>query len=287
MDTAAQDEWSRRKLLAILGATCLVGLVLLLGLVLAVREALGASGGEDLAADPAVVVPAGLPGTPTDPDVAVEEARELPAGPERRAALASAPMLSVPPEAYRQGTPSTTPAPAIEVPVATTSGPAGVRSGFPQTPEGAVAQLAAIDTTVLHAMSIPVAHDVHAAWSQQGAAPAEEWVMTDNVRSFLDSARQMGQTKGPGVTITAQPVGGQVKGTDGDDWVVACVLLDIRAVITDEARVAYGHCEAMAWDGTRWVIAAGPSAAPGPSTWPGTDLAAEAGWRTWTSATGD
>jgi len=109
------------------------------------------------------------------------------------------------------------------------------------------------------------------------------------------------------VTVTVTPVAGMVKGVDGDDWVLACVLLDVQAVITTDARIAYGHCERMQWtDGTarksaddtggagnaggpeagggRWMIAPGPSPAPAPSTWPGTDLAIKAGWRTWVDA---
>jgi len=50
------------------------------------------------------------------------------------------------------------------------------------------------------------------------------------------------------------------------------------------ARIAFGHCERMQWQDTRWVIAAGAAPARAPSTWPGTDLAAEAGWRTWVPA---
>ena len=84
--------------------------------------------------------------------------------------------------------------------------------------------------------------------------------------------------------MTATPVAGQVKGTDGPDWVLACVLLDVRVVITAQARAAYGHCEAMTWEAGRWVIAPGQAPAPAPSTWPGTDLANEAGWRTWAPA---
>ncbi len=56
-------------------------------------------------------------------------------------------------------------------------GPAGVPSGFPHTPEGAVAQLAAIEVTVVEAMSIPTAHQVHAAWTLPGGVGAGEWAM--------------------------------------------------------------------------------------------------------------
>ncbi len=267
--TDSPVSWGRSRLLVILSAACAAVLVLVLGLVLAVRQAMA----------------------PSDPDAAQTEATStrhvvIPheRGPQRRAAVAGAPMLAVDPTAARAGAPATTPSPVIAVPAPTESGPAGVPSGLPHTPEGAVAQLAGIDTTVLVGMSIRQAHQVHRAWSAPGAVPADEWVMTANVAAFLAAAGQPGQTKEPHVAVTAVPVAGQVKGADGPDWVLACVLLEVTAVITEEARIAYGHCEPMAWQNSRWVIGPGPTPAAAPSTWPGTDLALAAGWATWAPA---
>lgn len=266
--TTTQEGWGRGRLLVILAVVCLLALILLIGLGLAVRQAL--TGGTATADHP--------------PDEATVSLGSQPESGQTRTELAAAPMAQVPPEAaIRPGTPATIPAPTIHIPPATTTGEAGVPTGYPHTPEGAVAQLAAIDTTVLPAMSIPFTHDVFAAWSADGARPAEEWAMTQNVAVFLGSAQQMGQEAGDGVQVSATPVGAQVKGTDGPDWVIACVLLDVQAVIEDRAQIAYGHCEAMTWQDDRWVIAAGPAAAPAPSTWPGTETAAEAGWMAWAS----
>ena len=36
-----------------------------------------------------------------------------------------------------------------------------------------------------------------------------------------------------------------MKGVDGPDWLVACVLLEVRATISAEARMGYGYCERM------------------------------------------
>ncbi|WP_344252349.1 hypothetical protein [Terrabacter carboxydivorans] len=217
-----------------------------------------------------------------------------------RDSIAAAPMLKVDPDIARQGVPSAHPAPTMLVPAATRPGPAGVPTGFPQTSAGAVAQLAAIESTVLQGMSIPQVNDVHHRWTRTGAVEVADWPLTQNVQAFLAAAGQ-GQSKDPAVTVTVTPVAGMVKGVDGDDWVLACVLLDVQAVITTDARIAYGHCERLRWtDGTdrrgadgaggagdragaagRWMIASGPSPAPAPSTWPGTDVAIRAGWRTW------
>ena len=101
-----------------------------------------------------------------------------------------------------------------------------------------------------------------------------------HVQSFLSTAR-MGSVKDPRTTVTVTPAAAQVKATDGPDWVVACVLSEVRAVINVEARMGFGYCERMQWDGSRWLIAPGEPPAVAPSTWPGTDLAFAAGWRTW------
>jgi len=195
--------------------------------------------------------------------------------------LAAQPMLQVPAAAASTPGVSTELAPVLVVPVADAVGPAGVPTGFPHTPEGAVAQLAAIEVTVVEAMSIPTAHAVHAAWSLPGGVSASEWAMTRNVQVFLTTVGDQGNTKDDSVLVTATPAAGQVKGTDGPDWVLACVLLDVRAAIATTARIGYGHCERMAWHDGRWQLAPGTPPAKAPSTWPGSDLALQAGWRPW------
>ncbi len=71
-----------------------------------------------------------------------------------------------------------------------------------------------------------------------------------------------------------------MKGTDGPDWVLACVLLDIRAAIVTDARIGYGHCERMTWH--RRTLADRPRhpTREGAVGGPGSDLALQAGWRT-------
>jgi hypothetical protein len=252
---------------------------LLAGLGYAVHSALTTTG----ATRPASTKPAA--------PAAGQAAARLPAGPARRDAIAAAPMLTVPPAAARSGTPAARPGPSMLVPPAGTVGPAEVATGFPRTSAGAVGQLAAITTTVLQGMSIERAHAVHEEWAAPGAVPAQDWDLVANIQAFLAAADGVQPGVDPGVTVAAVPVAGQVKGVDGPGWVLACVLLDVRARAATTARIAYGHCERMQWDptpltgdsstGGRWVIGPGKPPAPAPSTWPGTDLALEAGWRTW------
>jgi hypothetical protein len=270
MSTTTPQAWGRGKLLAILVAALAAGLALLAGLGLFIWQV--------LADDPAR--PVATEDTERPP-VVLDEADLPEDGPARREQIAHAQMLSVEdPRAYREGQVATTVAEPLGVPSPSRIGPVGIATGYPQTPEGAVAQLAAIDVAVIQGMSVPATHEIYLSWSTGGADPAR-WVMTGNVTDFLTAAGQSGQSKEAGLVVTAVPAAGQVKGTDGDDWTVACVLLELHARLVQEATVAYGHCEAMTWTGDRWVIDPTASVSPAPSTWPGTDLAAEAGWRPW------
>jgi hypothetical protein len=227
------------------------------------------------------------------------------AGRAHRDALATAPMLPVGPEAMRPTAPAATLAPRMTIPAATRVGLAGVPTGFPHTPEGAVGQLAAIETTVLNQMSITVTDRVHAAWALPGAPDVAHWELTRDVQAFLGQSGQ-GTATDLATTVSAVPSGAMVKGTDGPDWTLACVLLKVRATITVAAQIGYGYCEPMQWratspsgnpprrtrpgtdsstspgaDAGRWMIAPGIAAAHAPSTWPGSPLSVRAGWRTW------
>jgi hypothetical protein len=192
-------------------------------------------------------------------------------------------MLAVDPEASRPSALSAIPAGRIAIPAGTGTGPADVPSGFPRTPEGAVGQLAAIEVAVLQAMSFDYTAAVHRAWTSPGAPDVSAWPIAGNVRSFLGEAGIGGELD-PGATVQVQPVAAQVKGVDGTDWVLACVLVIVDAHVNVSARMGYGYCERMQWApaGRRWLIAPGVPAASAPSTWPGTDLARQAGWLTWT-----
>ena len=272
MSRAAQINssgvWGRPRLLATLAAGVVAVLLFALGLGLALFYGLRPAGGD----------------SPTRVAARVDVTG---AGPAHRDQVAAQPMLQVPSEDARRGVPAAVPGPVIQVPVATGSGPARVPTGFPRTPEGAVGQLAAIETTVLEGMSIPQANQVYDRWALPGGVGVANWALTRDVQSFLASAGQ-GTDKDAIVAVTATPAAAQVKGSDGPGWVLACVLLDVRATITASARIGYGYCERMQWQGAarnkvggRWMIGPGAPTAPAPCTWPGTDLAFKAGWRTW------
>src|SRR5690606_13352026 len=102
--------------------------------------------------------------------------------------IADAPMLTVDdPRAFREGDVARTVVDPLVVPAPSATGPVGVPTGYPRTPEGAVAQLAAIDVAVVQGMSVPATHQIYRSWSTGNADPGG-WVMTGNVTDFLTAA---------------------------------------------------------------------------------------------------
>ncbi len=258
--------WDRRRLLFVLGAVIAAGVALVIGLLFAVYFAIATatSGGHDSTA-----------ATP-----AQRHANAAATGQAHRDAVATEPMLTVGQNAAQPAPPAAVAAPTINIPGSTTQGPAGVPSGFPHTPEGAIGQLAALEQVVLQGMSIQQTNSIHASWALPGAPSVAQWPLTQNVQAFLGSA-QMGGSLDPTATVVITPLAAQVKGVDGPDWVLACVLVKVHATISQDAQMGYGYCQSMQWQRDRWMIAPGSTPAPAPSTWPSSDLSNKAGWRTW------
>ena len=260
--TTQPRPWSRGRLLLMLSGVGLIIVVLIVSLTTSVWLAIDDHGERATRTSDGSAVSGDLP---------------------LRDRIAAAPMASVDPQAAFNPDPATTGTGSIRVPAPTiVAGPAGVADGFPQTPEGAVGQLAAIEQRVLEAMSIPVTREVHDAWVRPGGPSFAEWGLTGNVTSFLTHAYQGGQEKDLTTLIAAAPAAGQVKGSDGPTWTLACVLLDVQAWIKTESRMGYGFCSRMEWIEGRWQVAAGTAPATAPSAWPGSKAAVAAGWLTWT-----
>ena len=249
---------SRTQLLGVLAGLLLVGGVLLYGL----GHTLVSSFSEGSA-----------------PDGVLSSAHAEADPPRRRDVIAATPMATVAQDAGLTPGVAISLPPAIRLPAATTIDVSGVPSGYPRTPEGAAAQLAAIEVRVLSAMSLPLATEVYRDWAMPGGVGAADWSQTRNVQSFLTHSRQSTNQLDPGTLVSVTPAAIQIKGTDGPDWVVACVLLDVRAALKAEARMGYGTCERMQWTGDRWLIGPGAPPVPAPSTWPGSDASVEAGWQ--------
>lgn len=264
-DHSIDGEWSRSRLLAILGAAALIAVAMATGLAYAlVRVATSDDGGSTQAEARAA----------TDGNRTERPTRDE---------IASAPMSAVPNDGARPSSATASDdVPVITVPDAYVAGPAGVVTGFPRTPEGAVGQLAAIETAVLESMSAPVVHDVYDTWAMPGGTGLASWPLALDVAAFIRGARLNVDTASE-ATVDVVPAGAMVKGTDGADWTLACVLLVVTASLEQTQEVGYGYCERLQWVGGRWMIVPGAPPAPAPSTWPGTPAATEAGWSTWQS----
>ncbi|GAC1378603.1 MAG: hypothetical protein NVSMB48_00350 [Marmoricola sp.] len=265
--TSAPAPWSRQRLLAALAA-----------LTATLAVALGVAGYYSLR----VIVAGGRAATVSTTDHGVA----------RRDAIAADPMLSVDPDAMYPATPAAQVAPRFPIPASHGVGPDSVPTGFPDTPAGAVAQLGAIGTAVFATMSMQVVTAIYRDWAIPGGFGASRWPLTDDVQQFLSGA-QATTSMPPGVTIAAVPSGAIVKGTDGPHWVLACVLWQISETGGQPVELGYGYCERMQWiplpttvGGGRWEIAPGTPAAPAPNTWPGTVIAAQAGWKMWVAPVG-
>jgi hypothetical protein len=250
-------EWSPARLLAGFVVSAVVALALLAGLVLAVVGGLVEDRDERDAAQPAAV-PA--------PDMS------------RHDALAAAPMPTADPRDALPGPVSTQAAGVLEVPRAIGVGPADVPTGFPRTPQGSLAQLAAIDVTAMQSGSMDGVRRVIAEWAAPGGPTPETWSGVDGMASLLSAAGLSGAGS-PQLAIVVRPVMGLIKGAVGEDFTVVCVNFEFTVTVEQTSRIAIADCQRMAWVGNRWVIGPGEEPAPAPSVWPGTEAAIAAGYR--------
>lgn len=263
---ASQDvsvAWGRRRLLAVLAGLVAFVLLVIGGLTYTVVDTLAASD-----------APAASQRIARDWPVAADGTR----GSGYRDALAAKPMLAADADDMKPAAPATQPAELMVIDPPKTFGPADVASGFENTPQGAVGQLAAIEIAVLGPMSIQTARSVHSAWAMSGA-PFDDWGLTESIQAFHQAAGTIDGDSA--VSVTATPVGAQIKGADGPRWVLACVQLDVTVAVVEQTRFGFGHCERMQWAGDRWMIAPGTPPAQAPSTWPGSQRSRDAGWLRW------
>jgi hypothetical protein len=266
-------QWSRRRMLGLLVLAALTVAVLIAGLVLAVVHAVNPTGGGN---DASVV--GGSVGNATVPAAAATPTGTVSAA-EARDALAARPMPAVSESASRPAPVSNRdPGPPIVLPRATHTAAAGVPTGFPHTPEGAMAQLAAIDQTALQSGSLSGARDVIAAWAMPGGPTTTSW---SGVRAMSTLLNAVGLSGGgsPQLGIVLTPLMGQIKGSVGQDFVVPCVDFELEVTLQQTARGATADCQRMVWHGDRWMIGPGDEPAQPPSVWPGTDLAIDVGYR--------
>ena len=255
---AEPPEWGSRSLLALVVGAAATAVVLLVGLGLAIYYTV-------------------QPDRSPTPD----QAAQVPAAADPRDELADRPMPTAPAAASRPGPLTTKPFESLLLPGARRLGPADVSTGFPQTKEGALAQLVAIDQAALQSASVPGAQAVITAWAVPGGPTAESWSGVAAVAEMLSSA-DLSLSGSPSLTVSATPEMGLVKGTVGERYVVACVDFVVTATATTTARVAAADCQRMVWTNDnrsgRWMVGPGPEPVLAPSVWPGTEAAHTAGY---------
>ena len=247
-------EWNRRRLQVVVGVAAVVVLAVAAGGVWSVVGMLtGPSAGKEIGSRSA------------------QPARDR---------LAARTLPEAPLEAAQPGSLSSGSTGTLEIPAPREVGEVGVATGFPRTPAGALAQLAAIDTTALGSASVRVAQDVITQWAVPGGPSAESWTGVHAVAALLESAG-MSVDAQDAITIAAEAEMGFIKGTVGDDFVVPCIDFIITATTAAGRphQVAAADCQRMVWQDGRWVIGAGEEPAPAPSVWPGSEASFDAGYR--------
>lgn len=172
----------------------------------------------------------------------------------------------------------------LQIPPPMQVGDVGVATGYPHTPQGALAQMAAIDSTALSSASVQVAQDVISKWAAPGGPTAETWSVVQGVADLLGSAGLSADARN-GITIGVEPKMGFIKGTVGSDFVVPCVDFIITATLPggQSQQVAAADCQRMVWQndpaGGRWLIGPGEEPSPAPSLWPGSQASVDAGYQ--------
>jgi len=247
-------EWSRLKLQILLGAAAVVVFAMVAGGVWSVVSMLtGTSSGDATGSDSA------------------QSAQDQ---------LADKQLPDAPLEAAQPGSLSSGETGTLEIPAPMEVGEVGVATGFPHTPEGALAQLAAIDTAALTSASVRVAQDVIAKWAAPGGPTTESWSGVQAVAALLESAGMSSDAQNT-ITIGAEPKMGFIKGTVGDHFVIPCIDFIITATTAagQPQQVAVADCQRMVWQEGRWVIGPGEEPAPAPSLWPGSQASFDAGYQ--------
>lgn len=247
-------EWTRMRLQALLGAVVVVVLALMAGGVWSVGSMLtGPSPNNDARSSSA------------------QSAQDQ---------LADKQLPDAPLEAAQPGTLSSGETGTLEMPAPMEAGEVGVATGYPHTPEGALAQLAAIITTALSSASVRVAQDVITQWAAPAGPTAESWSGVQGLAALLESAGMSSDSQNT-ITIAVEPKMGFIKGTVGDDFVIPCIDFIITATTTagQPQQVAAADCQRMVWQDGRWVIGEGDEPAPAPSLWPGSQASFDAGYQ--------
>lgn len=195
----------------------------------------------------------------------------------QEARIASKPFPSVSPANHQEQpevTSSTKPM-KLPQPVQTSSG--GVMVGFPPTPEGAVAQLKAMDEAGLKGLNPETGRRVYKESFEPGneAFYADGWI-GETINNFQQSN---GGAAPESYSATFSATQGMVRGTT-KNFAFVCVVG--KLVITGQSgtqTLANPDCQAMRWNGSRWMGVPMDDSVMAPDVWPNSASAYQVGFR--------
>jgi hypothetical protein len=261
--------WDRGKLVAVLAAALACCLLAVLGIGLAIFYTLR-PGHQQAGAEPGSGAATGSPTASSTADPGTQQyAQDM---------LAAKPMPNVGLDAAQPGPVSIRNPGVLVLPKPSTTGPAAVPAGFPHTPAGALAQMAAIDQTAMQYGSLQGVRAVIAEWAAPGGPTPDTWSGVAAMADFLNAAGLSG-TGSSQLALVVTPLMGLIKGSVGPDFVIPCIDFQLDATLSSTQHVAEADCERMVWQGTRWVIGPGPEPADPPSVWADTDTAVSVGYK--------
>jgi hypothetical protein len=261
----------------VLAGLLIIGVAILWGLLIFVWSVLAGTGPDSRASSRTAVAPKVIASAPPSPSTSTSSSAEV-ALKAAKNALAAKPMLQIAPaDALPQPIATLTAGTPVTLPKATdTTGL--IPTGYPRTPQGAVAQLAAIDALALKDLNPSNPRQAYDWAVMPGAVPFAQWTPQVGASAILTAAgAPHGSTQ---LTSTWTLTHAQIKGVlDDGNFVVACVLGEFDANYRSTVRAGVGDCQRMVWHGDRWRIGPGAQPAFAPSTWPGSAECVRAGWR--------
>jgi hypothetical protein len=204
------------------------------------------------------------------------------------AALATRPMPYSRPQAAQPQTlapRSGRPALRLPAPTVTTS---WIATGFPDTPEGALAQLAALDEQGMRGGDPQVYGRAYAELSAPNAPAAAASRLSNYLVDIRSRAHLPASGPVPELSFSYQPTHGLIKGVlDGGRYAVVCVLGQFTADFQGrDVDAGTGDCQAMRYlpdptspTGGTWRISPGAPAASAADAWPGSQDSINAGYQ--------
>jgi hypothetical protein len=269
--------WSRGRVLLVFGTSGLFLLGLLAGLVMWLGSLIWP--GDDDQSLTAATAETSTTASPHSGGVATGPTTAAAPGQAVRDELASRPMPTTTEDLF---TPSALSSRELADPITLPRGKSaddlGVVTGFTRTPEGAMAQLAAIDQAAIATGSLPGARKIIDTWAEPGGPTGSTWLFGLGMKELFDSA-ELPPNGSSSLLMDLTPSMGQIKGSVGRDYAVVCVDYVLEVALQKSTMVAVADCQRMVWSGDRWRIGDGAQPFQASPVWPGTDAAIDLGWK--------